>query len=476
MYRQYFKCTLRSDIVLSSKPASEGFNPSLDYIPGIKFLGIAASKLYQDDERSIALFHSGKLIFGDGNQSIHGQRSLKFPLAWYRKKGVGMDEPVWIYHSPAFFKDTTPKEQLRSGYFSESGAYVNHYFSYSIKSAYDPKQRRAKDNQMYGYHAMRSGQEFVFFIQSSEDSYFDLVKPALEGDQLIGRSRSAQYGRVFIARLGEPIKLSAPNLKKGLNTIYVESDLCLIDKQGQPSFQPLPEDLGLPPGSMILREKCQVRTRVYTPWNDKRKTYDTERYVIEKGSVFVASIPNDSPSCSGVYQLGAHAAEGLGMIRYNPDFLEADENGLLKIKLHEHEEKEQVDHLYCIPTSAQDDDVISFLRRAHDAHINRVKITRKVNDFKRTHGRDYPKSEIKSSQWGTLYKLAMSSVSFEDFDQKAFEPHSGYLHHGVNKNIWMKKDRAKNLQGVIKRFDGDRLVFARLLVVEMAKAGKGDKQ
>ncbi|MBK6948990.1 MAG: hypothetical protein IPH16_13900 [Haliscomenobacter sp.] len=87
MKRYQYSCELLSDVVIPSVTATEGFNPSLDYIPGAKFLGIAAGTLY--DENSAAtldLFHNGKVRFGDAYPTVDGQEGLPVPFSWFYEK------------------------------------------------------------------------------------------------------------------------------------------------------------------------------------------------------------------------------------------------------------------------------------------------------------------------------------------------------------------------------------------------------
>lgn len=79
--RMKFKCTLMSDLIISQTSSTEGNQKTLDFIPGNNFLGIVAGSLYDKDkltnEQQLAIFHSGKVRFGDANPSAEGIRGLK---------------------------------------------------------------------------------------------------------------------------------------------------------------------------------------------------------------------------------------------------------------------------------------------------------------------------------------------------------------------------------------------------------------
>ena len=85
MKKLKFKCTLLTDVILNVKSASEGANSTLDFIPGNCFLGIAASKLYDEktSEEAMTLFHSGKVRFGDAHPAFDGKRALRIPASFY---------------------------------------------------------------------------------------------------------------------------------------------------------------------------------------------------------------------------------------------------------------------------------------------------------------------------------------------------------------------------------------------------------
>src|SRR5690554_663098 len=194
-----YKCTLLSDIIITSEAATEGYAPSLDYIPGSKFLGIVAGKLYDEDttEKTLDLFHNGTVQYGDASLYYKNNHYLKPPFSWFTEKGKGIYEEVYVHHLLES-KDKQLK-QVRSGYFSpESNGFVSLDQDYSLKSAQDSKTRRSKDGQMFGYHSLRAGTEWTFEIRDTKGVYAEELKGIMEGIHRIGRSRTAEYGLVEI--------------------------------------------------------------------------------------------------------------------------------------------------------------------------------------------------------------------------------------------------------------------------------------
>ena len=107
-----FRCTLKSDVILNQKAATEGPNKTLDFIPGSCFLGIVASELYPKDKekndenyeqkikRAWEIFHSGKVRFGDAHPSENDMRGLRIPASmFYPKLSRISDGEVYIHHA-----------------------------------------------------------------------------------------------------------------------------------------------------------------------------------------------------------------------------------------------------------------------------------------------------------------------------------------------------------------------------------------
>src|SRR5690554_1408532 len=188
-----YKCTLLSDIIITSEAATEGYAPSLDYIPGSKFLGIVAGKLYNEEAtiQTLDLFHNGSVQYGDASLFYKNNQYFSPPFSWFTEKGKSIHEEVYIHHLLTS-KDKQLK-QVRSGYFSPaSKSFVSLEQDYSLKSAQDSKTRRSKDGQMFGYHSLKAGTEWIFEIRDEKETYAEELKSALVGRHRIGRSRTAE--------------------------------------------------------------------------------------------------------------------------------------------------------------------------------------------------------------------------------------------------------------------------------------------
>ncbi len=331
--------TLLDDCIFSERNATEGAHRALDYIPGSALLGAVAARLYQElgNQRAFDWFHSGKMRFGNAYPlTKEGHQTFPMPACWHQAKGEkaiqdNKADPTKIYRLDKCEGNKLPGEktrqpqQLRSGYISLNGSIVHPEKSFRMKTAINSETGRAKDAALFGYDALQAGQYFYAQIHCDNDfteTELHKLKSVFEKSIFLGRSRSAEYGRVKIDIIDSENSVSQEN--QGLEiTLWLLSDLMAIDQYGQPNLAPNAEDLGLPKGKLIA-EKSFLRTRSYSTWNVCKKSYEMERQVISKGSVLVYELT--SPLTTEHLQhiaagLGLERQAGLGQIWLNPSLL-----------------------------------------------------------------------------------------------------------------------------------------------------------
>lgn len=274
MKRYQYTCKLLSDLIISSVTSTEGFNPSLDYIPGAKFLGIAAAKLYEEKNMpTLDLFHNGKVRFGDANPIIDGQIGFSVPFSLFFEKGKSLTEPpVYLHHklnAPDFQELTREGKQLkqaRKGYISLAGKYMAIDQDFAIRSAYNSQELRSEDGKMFGYFSLPKGSEWTFVVDDDTENYAEHIKSALIGRKRIGRSRSAEYGLVEIT-FNKELPEQPENIPASdLTLIYAYSNLCFYDAYGRTTVTPTPSQLGVH-GGKIIWSRSQIRSRLYQTWN-----------------------------------------------------------------------------------------------------------------------------------------------------------------------------------------------------------------
>lgn len=525
MTRLYFKVKLLSDIILNQKAASEGPNATLDFIPGANFLGIVASKFYDDIEtklkegtyskeeydkqkiEALDMFHSGKVRFGDAHlgieedkeHNVKNTRSCKVPAAMFYPKLEKPSEHLYLSHlipnDPATKEIMRQKQlkQCRSGfYIFEPSGYkeINADLAFAIKSAHDRKKRTSKEAQLYGYQSL-GADAVMFFCIETEDQYADLLTRYLtDSTNRIGRSRSAQYGLVEITKI-DGYQEAETNPKSGTVTVYADSRLVFIDDAtGMITSRPSATDLGLATGK-INWNKSQVRTFQYSPWNFKRQCFDSDRCGFEKGSVFVVEGVDVCPQES--QYVGCYTNEGFGRVIYNPSFLDGNNTTgeascLFVEKKAKDDDPVEVEMIY-----RDDSPLLIYLKQSYFDEQDEQFVYEQVNKWVEENSSKFNK-EVFASQWGTIRSIATQFKTANDIKNELFDKKitkqdvdrrgeqkvktipTAYLTHGVAKDKWAGE--RLNLfrtfcKDTLSKLDDKYFRFAIInLAAEMAKRCK----
>lgn len=481
MKKLQFRCTLKSDIIINQKSASEGANSTLDFIPGSNFLGIAASELYRkygSCEATLNMFHSGKVRFGDAHPALGNIRTFKVPAAIFYPKLQSVDEKAYVMYQTDGMDPNIKKEQLkqcRSGFYAfetkeKKAVEVKTQTGFAIKSAHDKNRRTSKDKQMYGYQSLAKGLEMLFEVEVDCEEYVEDIEMALKGTRRVGRSRSAQYGLVEI----EPLSfdtIKSPESAEGRIEVYADSRLIFIDEEtGMPTFCIKPKDLGID-GGEIQWDKSQIRTFQYSPWNYTRQCYDTDRCGIEKGSVIVV----EGGKWTGKTTVGKYLNEGFGRIIVNPEFLQADDKGIATYKFissksdSNNAERKTID---------ADTPLLRYLLKKNEEESTIANIYREVNTALSGGFEKMFKGKVFASQWGTIRSMASqpSSKPIEDrlFGSKDISADRAYLTHGVAGDKWKERNRIGELKKFLSKFGDEKVKRMALinLASEMAKLSR----
>lgn len=483
----YYKCKLRTDVVLNSSLATQGNMATLSYIPGSNFLGIVASKLYNSDiepQKALDLFHNGCVCFGDATISRENQISFTMPYSYYMDK-LHTDlnsDPVYLHHAlmdvekdswPTFQGIKKQLKQQRNGYILSNGKVIkNIHKNLTLKSAYDRRSGTSKDSQMFGFEALDSGQIFSFQIDYKDDSYIPLVESALLGKRQIGKSKNAEFGQVEISKL-DSVAFPPAIPHKGFTLVYAQGHLCFTDAYGAPSYKPSVEDLGFSSGEIIW-EKSQIRTHQYSPWNGKRNTPGLQRFCISSGSVFYVK---DASTELEFNTIGLYNAEGLGRILYNPFFLAGDLNDPLLIRNKLKDITNLTEQSLKTEPKSEPSSLIHFLQSKVNEHANEHKISKRVSElvFNSDDFKIRLLKNIPSSQWGTIRLIAGKSKNMQELTDKLFKGDDAYLMHGVaDKRYWNVngESQRKALEEIISENQTLGPLFVAMFASEMAKEPK----
>lgn len=434
----HFTCTLLSDVVLPKRAATEGQVDSLTYLPGAKFMGIVAKHYatFTLQERH-DLFHNGSVRFSNAYPYVDGRQFYPAPFAYFTLKGNGVtDESLYIDHlipdnvRKVYSEKGKPLKQVRAGYLDAAGEhFIKVKTDFQLKSAYNARMRKSQDSQMFGYFSIPRGAVFAFTVEDPDDKYGDILLENLDGEHGIGRSRTAQYGRVRIDKDKEPTARAEAVASEEM-VIYAASDLCFYDTFGDPSL-PTAADLKFPDAE-IDWARSQVRCRDYQSWNTTRWNRNADRWVVEAGSSFVLKEGAGQPE-KVKYWVGCHHSEGFGQVWVNPPFLQANLGDYQRKAL----QKIEPASAKTKPTGEltdSDQRLLALLNHRNAAYQTEDTVYARVAEFIRQHKHRF--QAISNSQWGTLRNYARHADNGSVLNKLVFDKDFGLLHRGQTAQQW----------------------------------------
>ncbi len=448
MYKKTFKIKLIDPLVISAKDKTETSLNCLDYIPGNVFLGIIAGSLYKTDSleeknKTLDLFHNGKVRFGNAYLSINSKQSLPIPADWYAYKGKKLNEGIEFYHLlkdidwEQFSNEEKQIKQVRNGYFIYDDRKIiikSPQKGVVLKSAYNSDRRSAKAEQMYLYEYLEAGQEFIFEISSEIEDYLNEIQGLLIGKKHITKSKSAEFGGVEISVLEDyNYECRSKNSSENTYIVYAKSNLAFINEYGEMTWQPTAEDLGFT-GGTIDYEHSQLWFDHFHLRNGKRRTYDADRLIIKKGSVFV--IKGGTPDINTINKgVGVFLSEGYGQICINPDFMSGIENSNIK-----YEDNETNNNTESKTISSNFNNLI---KERYEKEKQIEEIYNEVSKFMSKSFVD----NIRSSQWGgirsLIYQARQSENPNKELYKLIFDKETGYIYHGKMEEKWRGQIRRK---------------------------------
>lgn len=467
----HYKCTLLSDVILTSMANTEGYKESLNYISGSKFLGIVAKKAHQlydetNTQKTLDIFHNGTVHFGDATPMIEDNTSLKVPFSWFHEKGKKLTDGISLHHK--IDKPTTQLKQAREGYFSiKNNAFATVEQDFSIKSAYDGVKRKSLDANIYGYFSLKKGTSWVFTVEDTSGLYADEIKGILVGKHTIGKSKSAEYGLVDIVEFVSEETEAKPEDYTNEVLIYAQSNLCFYDNFGKTTALPTVEQLVGTTKAKILWEHSQVRSRNYQTWNVARNNRDTDRLIIESGSVFFIKLDESVNASYFENGIGNHRSEGFGAIKVNPSFL-MSETETLSLNLNKVDLAFKQGYAY--GGNIGDDLVILCLEKRANRNSLDYEIDKLVNQFKSDNDKVF--RDISNSQWSALRNYAKHAATKDRFQILVFSKDFGFLQRGKSENEWRTNGRREKLEKYLNGLTDENqyIPFIMKLSNQMAKA------
>jgi CRISPR-associated protein Csx10 len=342
--RADFVLELLTDVSLSAAARTLGAHETLDYVPGRVLWGVAASRAYasgMDEAEAFRLFQQGAVRFFDAvpcltsasGSDLEGatewRRAAPTPRSWHRRKYGTEEVRNFVFPEQRREAEGQQFEQLPTDWRAPSGAVVHTASSFTMRTAVEPTGR-AKTGLLFGMAAIQAGTRLHACVDGSEADV-ELVCALLAGECRVGRSRSAEYGLVSIRRLDGAVSSlrDAPARSVDRVAILCLSRLALRDPlTGAGTFLPVPSAFRLGDGWEFDLESSFVRTASYSPYHQKRGRPESERAVIEHGSVLVferkfpgpdVSLDELRPLLSG--GAGEWRHQGLGEVAVDPEWL-----------------------------------------------------------------------------------------------------------------------------------------------------------
>ena len=473
-----FEATLLSDVVLNQTSATAGGHASLDFIPGASFLGAAAARVYDElGTAAFTAFHSGKVRFGNAYPlASDGTPTFPVPLSWHKRKGADLHDGA--VNCAAYADGTTDSnllalgslQQVRRGYVSASGIYVFPETSFRLKTAIDRAAGgRAKESQLFGYESLRAGSRWWFELRADDDvpdGLLAAIEGALVGVLGVGRSKSAEYGRVAVAPHAQ-WRTAVENVTgDDVVLVYCESDALFRDpRTGATTLMPSPAVFGLPPASALVPERTFVRSRTYAPYNGKRRANDLDRTVVCKGSVFAYGAPGANLAAARQFVsrgVGEWRQDGLGVVSVAPSLLATQ-----KYSLQPDAGTASLSVPLVPPSTLAKWLVARGAERALEVAVEEA-VEQWLAEIKSKLGHGPSKS-----QWGTVRQLAAAAASAQALDGVLFATGTGFCVHGVSSKVW-KDTAVKGLsfagfvQTRLKEFAAARSDGERDMAVRMA--------
>lgn len=331
--------TLQDDTLFSESSATEGGLRSLPFVPGAALWGAVAARLYSSFKaRNLhhAAFHQDRLRFLDGMPlAANGYVALPAPAVWQHKKTADANALTddLLNLAARGPEDGVQRKSLRNKAITADGSILTPTTCSVLKTALEQGTERVRDGQLFAYESLCSGQHFYAEVHADADidpAIWSEVRAMLSNTTLrLGRSRSAQYGRVRCTTVQQkpqhwewPLAPSCTPSKspnRARLVFWCVSDLALLDAFGQPTVTPNASTFGLDPNEWTYAPAhSSANVRRYSPFNAYRQSHDSERLVIQRGSVLsFEATAAAALGASALTALRLQLAPGVGMHRTN---------------------------------------------------------------------------------------------------------------------------------------------------------------
>lgn len=339
--RLYYTLTNVDPLIISQTSATTNNHLSLDHIPGSAILGALASQFYAegDEQTGFALFQTGACRFGPAypvfpqsttsEKVKEGEIALPTPAAWHTEKH---DATALTNHvAPSFQRDDAKQyKQRRNGYITHQNQEVEIEETLTTRTALEENASKVADGQLFTYATIKPGHVFAGWIDVDDEAHLDILRPLLQGDLYIGRSRSGEFGRVTVQLVKNSPQIEPPKaLANHRLVLWCLSDVALVDENGLPTLSPQPQHLHPELTGALDAANTFVRHHKVRRFNRARGGFDSEQQLLTRGSV-LSFVLDEAPSEAVLKEIaeqgiGMQRQHGLGWVAVNPSWVESPE-------------------------------------------------------------------------------------------------------------------------------------------------------
>jgi len=289
--RQALLIELIDPVITSLSAASAGTPEALKYIPGALIHGAVASRAYRagcKSEEAFVLFHSGKVRFGDALPiNAAGEVGWPIPMSFqFPKGGKNWDEDkdklIWsedvVDGSEQHLEEGYQWKPVKCDAVSSRSHEIKLSRGSSMRTAIDPDEGRAANSQLFGYEFLKPPQRFVAFLEAENAELLEkALNHAKEGQYILGRAKSAEFGRV---RISKASAVDVPSFSEApASYIWCLSDFWVAGERGLPISVPTDTTFG----AKIDWSRSFMLTRRVSPYNAKWSSRGIEREVVQRG-------------------------------------------------------------------------------------------------------------------------------------------------------------------------------------------------
>ena len=309
-----FSIILENPILLTKMAGDMNTVESMDYITGTSILGFFAGLYLKDvgsaNDEFYSIFFRDKVIFPNSYISIQGEECYPIPFSIQKKK----DNPDKIYDLLITEETMTSPVRgfgnIEADYLKE--AQINKTLHFHQER--DRKKGFSKQGIIFNYQSIDEGQVFKGAL-IGEESYLQKLKSLISSDKplYIGRSKTAQYGKVSL-EMGEVEDFkSTTDTSKMPVTMTMLSDTILYNKNGFSEVKTslMEEELGVKVLNSFVRK--DIFENFISVWRAKKPMEN----VFKMGTCFLLDKLPEKYKDLEVFGIGERVSEGFGRVVFN---------------------------------------------------------------------------------------------------------------------------------------------------------------